>query len=86
MRYGWGPGETDFENVEPGPFGARLFVDGVETSELVDFVDTDTGEYRVMMRDESGDVILDGDDARREMRRGRLSLFFPRTESRCSIG
>ena len=70
MKYGWGNGASDF-GLPDGPMGCRLLVNGIETREAVDYVDTDSGEYRVLLRDITGEYILDESETEivREMRR-----------------
>lgn len=72
-RYAWGAAENDY----PGDacfHRAKLIIDGKETRLPIDYVDTDTLEYRVLVRGKYGEYVLDGDDVKREMRKAKVSL------------
>ncbi len=81
-RYAWGQAALQFPNCEcpAGNSSNLLLIDGVEVRD-VDFVDTKTLEYRVILRDEGGSFIVRGDDVLREMRKANKTLEITLEES-----
>lgn len=74
--YAWGSGIADVygQHIQPHCDDSnKLIVDGEEVRN-VDFVDTERGQYRVMLTDDDGMFILDGDEVKKEWRQAQHSM------------
>jgi len=75
-RFYWGSAYRDFRGAKGGPDDCELLVDGVVTSEPVDFVDTEAGMYRVLDKESDGSFRLTRDlsEISRTVKAGKLEL------------